>query len=86
MNIALQVDLRKSLERMLAARQAIVNELGLEEPPVVVVTATPKDVMSTASFLGYDPRHSFLWDDNEKLRSNPRVTLVQPYDSMPDDR
>jgi len=71
---------------MLAARQAIVDELGLDEAPVVVVTATPKDVVSTSLFLGYDLKNSFLWDDNDKLRSNPRVTWVQPYDSMPDDR
>ena len=36
-----RVDLRKSLERMLAARQAIMQELHLTEPPIVVVTAAP---------------------------------------------
>ena len=44
-----------SLERLLAARDAIKEALGLEHPPPVVVTAAPKKLLPTARALGLDP-------------------------------
>ena len=76
------VDLRKSVERLMAAREAVREALGLDAPPPVVVTATPKDVEATARRLGHPPGHAYLWDDNPRLRGSPRVVAVPPYDRL----
>jgi hypothetical protein len=78
-----RVDLRKSLERLLVAREVVREGLGLAAPPPVVVTAAPKDVEATARRLGHPPGHAFLWDDNPRLRGSPRVVPVPPFDALP---
>ena len=69
-----RTDIKKSLERLLAARQVVFEELGLECLPDLVVTAQPKNVEKTGMALGYNPQNCFLWDDNPKLHLDPKVT------------
>ena len=73
-------DVVKSLVRLLAARDAVAEALGLAAPPVVVVTSAAKDVDATAatlhSTLGYDVEHTYLFDDNANLANYPHVVLV----------
>ena len=45
------VDMRKSLERLLAVRQVLQTELGLDQLPQVVITAQRKCVRKTAAAL-----------------------------------
>eukprot|EP00961_Rhodomonas_salina_P058368 784407-Rhodomonas_salina.1 len=45
------IDMEKAIERILAARDAITEELGLDIPPPVVVTSNEKDVDRTAAAL-----------------------------------
>ena len=51
-------DIKKSLERLLCARDVIAEELGLTTPPSVVVTAKEKDIDLTARHLGLDAKNS----------------------------
>eukprot|EP00960_Hanusia_phi_P031333 749232-Hanusia_phi.AAC.4 len=76
------VDIKKSLERLLATRQVIAKELGLDELPELVVTATPKDLDTTLSRLGLPKENAFLWDDNPKLRGKPKIVSVDPYEAL----
>ena len=71
------------LERLLAARNAVEEALGLDwESVSVVVTGTRKDVRQTARDLGLNPSASFLWDDNVELTGCPEVITVPPYLSL----
>mmetsp|Transcript_41351 Transcript_41351/g.130135 ORF Transcript_41351/g.130135 Transcript_41351/m.130135 type:complete len:711 (+) Transcript_41351:179-2311(+) len=79
-------DVSKSLERLIAARDAIAQELGLTTPPVIVVTASDKRVTDTAEHLGLSSEHAFLFDDNEALRKDPKVIVVEPTESLPASR
>ena len=76
-------DVLKGLERLLAARDAVANALGLSCPPPVVVTATEKDVEMTARHLGLDESTAVLYDDNAALQWNPRVVHVEPFVALP---
>jgi hypothetical protein len=76
-------DLHKSFERLLATRAVIAEELGLDSFPHLVVTATPKDVESTMRHLGIPLENAYLWDDNDKLRDDPRVVHVEHFDALP---
>lgn len=78
-----QNDVKKSLDRLLAARDAIMHELGLSTPPPVVVTAQAKDVHTTARYFGVPADQCLLFDDNVELRNDPRVVLVDPLESLP---
>ena len=79
-------DVQLALDRLLAARDAVMLELGLAKPPPVVVTAQPKNIEATARQLGLPAESCLLFDDNVELRSNPRVVLVDPLDGLPSDR
>uniref|UniRef100_A0A7S0F5D2 PAS domain-containing protein n=1 Tax=Hanusia phi TaxID=3032 RepID=A0A7S0F5D2_9CRYP len=79
-------DVSKSLERLIAARDAIAQELGLTTPPVIVVTASDKRVTDTAEHLGLSSEHAYLFDDNEALRKDPKVIVVEPTESLPASR
>jgi len=76
------LDIKKSLERLLAVREVIQSELGLNELPHVVVTATGKSVRQTAEVLGMKPANCYLWDDNTKIEQNEHVVRVAPYVAM----
>ncbi|EKX41728.1 hypothetical protein GUITHDRAFT_112144 [Guillardia theta CCMP2712] len=76
------VDIKKSLERLLATRQVIAKELELDDLPELVVTATPKDLDSTMSRLRLPKENAFLWDDNPKLRGKPKIVSVEPYEAL----
>eukprot|EP00961_Rhodomonas_salina_P064934 873588-Rhodomonas_salina.2 len=78
-----RTDLRKSLERLLATRDIIAEQLGLSELPNLAVTATPKNVEGTVSALGFPIENAYLWDDNTRLRDNPRVVSVPPFEALP---
>lgn len=77
-----QHDVKMSLDRLLAARDAVVRELGLPQAPPVVVTSQAKDLETTARHLGVPIETCLLFDDNTDLRHNPRVVLVEPLDSL----
>mmetsp|Transcript_8915 Transcript_8915/g.14080 ORF Transcript_8915/g.14080 Transcript_8915/m.14080 type:complete len:345 (-) Transcript_8915:177-1211(-) len=76
-----RLDLRMSLERLLAARDAIKEILELPKAPKVVVTCAPKDVTLTASKMDL-PSNSYLWDDNEDLFGADKVLPVARYDAL----
>jgi len=76
-------DLKKSFERLLATRAVLAEELQLERPPDLVVTASPKDVEGTMRQLGIPIENAYLWDDNLKLRDNPRVVQVPHFNALP---
>jgi len=77
-----KTDLYMSWQRLLAIRQVVQEELGLEAPPSIVVTSTLKDVQATATKLGLRPEVSYLWDDNEVMKGQPHVLTVAPYTEM----
>ena len=79
-------DVLKSLERLLAARDAIAHELGLSTPPHVVVTAKEKDVELTARHLGMDPCSAVLYDDNIAIVHKKNVVNVEPLMSLPSEQ
>jgi hypothetical protein len=81
-----QFDVECGLERLLAARNAIAHELGLQEPPTVVVTAGAKDVAATARNLHVEIETALLFDDNIELRKDPRVVVVDRLHSLPPSR
>jgi hypothetical protein len=82
----IQFDVECGLERLLAARNAIAHELGLQEPPTVVVTAGAKDVAATARNLHVEIETALLFDDNIELRKDPRVVVVDRLHSLPPSR
>jgi hypothetical protein len=73
------VDISQSMQRLLAARDAIQHALGLALPPPVVVSAASKDVPRTAEALGFPPAATFLWDDNPTLVGRAGVVPIPPY-------
>ena len=73
------VDISHSMQRLLAARDAIQRALGLQSPPPVVISASGKDVPRTAAALGFPPAATFLWDDNPSLVGRAGVVPVPPY-------
>jgi hypothetical protein len=73
------VDISHSMQRLLAARDAIQRALGLPAPPPVVISASGKDVPRTAGALGFPPASTFLWDDNPALVGQEGVVPVPPY-------
>jgi len=79
-------DVKMSLDRLLAARDAVMSELGLSTPPPVVVTAQTKNIETTANFLNLPVESCLLFDDNVELSGNPRVVLVKPLETLPPDR
>lgn len=79
-------DVKKSLDRLLAARNAIMHELGLATAPPVVVTAQAKSIDATARHFGVPVDSCLLFDDNVDLRHDPRVVLVEPLVSLPPQR
>ena len=81
-----QFDVKCGLERLLAARNAIAHELGLQEPPTVVVTAGAKDVAATARGLHVEIETALLFDDNIELRKDPRAVVVERLHSLPPSR
>jgi len=76
-------DVTKLLERLIAARDAVTQELGLSRPPTVVVTAEDKDVVKTARQLGVPDQHAVLFDDNQGLAHDPHVVTVVPLETLP---
>ena len=76
-------DVKMSLDRLLAARNAVVNELGLSSMPPVVVTAEAKNTDATAQYFNVPLESCLLFDDNIELRNNPQVVLVEPLESLP---
>ena len=76
------LDVKKSLERLLAVRDVIKNELSLDELPQVVVTAQLKSVSRTAKVLGLKEDASYLWDDSPLLAPVPQVVRVAPFIAM----
>lgn len=78
-----KIDMKFALDRLVAARNAVMLELGLEMPPPVVVTATPKNVEATARHLLLSPETCLLFDDNPELRHNPRVVSVDGFTTLP---
>jgi hypothetical protein len=73
-------DMLHAMERLLAARDAISQSLGLPTSSVtVVVTSSHKDVPRTAKTLGMRLAATYLWDDNPKLTGCAGVVPVQPY-------
>jgi len=81
-----RLDIKKSLERLLAVREVIKSELGLDDLPHVVVTATGKSVAQTASVLNLDADKCYLWDDNTRIEENKHVVRVAPYVAMTPER
>ena len=81
-----QFDVKCGLERLLAARNAIAYELGLQEPPTIVVTAGAKDVAATARDLHVEIETALLFDDNTELRKDPRAVVVERLHSLPPSR
>jgi hypothetical protein len=79
-------DVKLALDRLLAARNGVMHELGLAVPPRVVVTAAAKHVETTARFYGLSPDACLLFDDNIELRNAPQVVLVNPHESLQPDR
>jgi hypothetical protein len=79
-------DLEMSFQRLLAIRQVVQEELGLDAAPSTVVCAAMKDVQATAQKLGMKPDVSYLWDDNEVLKGQPHVLCVPPYVAMDGER
>lgn len=78
-----QHDVKMSLDRLLAARDAVVSELGLVRAPPVVVTAQTKALDMTARQLHLPVESCLLFDDNTDLRREARVVLVEPLESLP---
>jgi len=76
-------DLQMCFERLFAARAVMQEKLGLQEPPEVVVCATPKDVPATARRMGLQDARCFLWDDNERLLGHDGVYVVDRFDALP---
>jgi hypothetical protein len=73
-------DMKHAMERLLAARDAVANSLGLPESSVVVVvTSSHKEVARTALNIGARPAFAYLWDDNPKLTGCAGVVPVPPY-------
>lgn len=81
-----RVDIVSSLERLLSARAALKDELGLDKVPSVVVTSEFKDISGTAKHLGLPIESTFLYDDNIELVGHPNVITVLPVQSLPEDR
>lgn len=79
-------DAQCALARLLAARNAIAHELGLDVPPPVVVTAHSKKVEATARRLQLPVESAILFDDNAALKGDPRVVIVDKMTTMPKDR
>mmetsp|Transcript_6657 Transcript_6657/g.13397 ORF Transcript_6657/g.13397 Transcript_6657/m.13397 type:complete len:400 (+) Transcript_6657:19-1218(+) len=77
-------DIKNALERLIAARDAVTEELGLAEPPRVVVTATEKQVESTLKALKLPTENAVLFDDNRALLSDPKVVCVEPFEKLPE--
>eukprot|EP00961_Rhodomonas_salina_P183667 2479015-Rhodomonas_salina.1 len=77
-------DIQKALERLLAARDAVTDELGLSEPPCVVVTAATKEVDATLRSLNLPTDNAVLFDDNRGLMPDPKVVCVEPLDRLPE--
>jgi len=78
-----KIDMKFAMDRLLAARNAVMLELGLEMPPPVVVTATFKNVEATARHLLLSPDTCLLFDDNLELRHNPCVVSVDGFTTLP---
>ena len=76
-------DLKKSFERLLATRTVLAEELALDGLPELIVTASPKAVETSMRLLGIPVENAYLWDDNVKLRDNPRVVNVPHFDALP---
>jgi hypothetical protein len=74
-----RIDISQSMQRLLAARDAIQRALGLALPPPVVISASSKDVPRTAEALGFPPASTFLWDDNPSLVGRVGVVPIPPY-------
>mmetsp|Transcript_5060 Transcript_5060/g.8138 ORF Transcript_5060/g.8138 Transcript_5060/m.8138 type:complete len:742 (+) Transcript_5060:95-2320(+) len=81
-----QTDILKSMERLIAARDAVWNELGLITPPSVVVTAQDKHVDRIMDRLGLPADNAFLFDDNDQLEGADKVVLVEGFEALPIDR
>ena len=81
-----RLDMRNALERLLAIRQVITEELALAERPLVVVSAERKSVMKTARVLNLDSDACYLWDDNTRFAPHENVVRVAPYVAMPESR
>eukprot|EP00802_Teleaulax_amphioxeia_P005925 Tamp_05929.p1 GENE.Tamp_05929~~Tamp_05929.p1 ORF type:complete len:833 (-),score=200.19 Tamp_05929:344-2806(-) len=79
-------DVKMSLDRLLAARNAVAHELGLSAAPPVVVTAEAKKTEATAQHLNMPVESCLLFDDNVELRDDRHVVLVEPLESLPADR
>jgi len=80
-------DVKMSLDRLLAARNAVVvHELGLSAAPPVVVTAEAKKTEAPAQHLNVPVESCLLFDDHVELRDDPHVVLVEPLESLPADR
>eukprot|EP00286_Rhodomonas_abbreviata_P023116 CAMPEP_0181296254 /NCGR_PEP_ID=MMETSP1101-20121128/4601_1 /TAXON_ID=46948 /ORGANISM="Rhodomonas abbreviata, Strain Caron Lab Isolate" /LENGTH=507 /DNA_ID=CAMNT_0023401097 /DNA_START=653 /DNA_END=2176 /DNA_ORIENTATION=+ len=80
-----RTDLGLCFERLLAARDVVQEKLGLDVPPIVMVTCTIKDVVFAARCVGHvgARARAFLWDDNEKLWNRRNVLAVDKFDELP---
>eukprot|EP00288_Rhodomonas_lens_P012605 CAMPEP_0177710820 /NCGR_PEP_ID=MMETSP0484_2-20121128/11534_1 /TAXON_ID=354590 /ORGANISM="Rhodomonas lens, Strain RHODO" /LENGTH=423 /DNA_ID=CAMNT_0019222517 /DNA_START=536 /DNA_END=1807 /DNA_ORIENTATION=- len=79
-------DVKKSLERLIAARDALTETLGLDVNPTVVVTATDKCVEDTVKHLDLADGNAFLFDDNTALQYDPKTIVVPPFEALPEAR
>eukprot|EP00286_Rhodomonas_abbreviata_P022315 CAMPEP_0181295660 /NCGR_PEP_ID=MMETSP1101-20121128/4269_1 /TAXON_ID=46948 /ORGANISM="Rhodomonas abbreviata, Strain Caron Lab Isolate" /LENGTH=592 /DNA_ID=CAMNT_0023400433 /DNA_START=249 /DNA_END=2027 /DNA_ORIENTATION=+ len=79
-------DVKKSMERLIAARDAISNHLGLDAKPTVVVTATDKSIEDTVKRLKLPDTNAYLFDDNKGLQYDPHAIVVEPLEALPQPR
>jgi hypothetical protein len=79
-------DVKKSLERLIAARDALTEALDLEVSPTVVVTATDKCVEDTVRHLHLPETNALLFDDNHALQYDPKTVVVDTFDAVPETR
>ena len=80
-------DMLHAMERLIAARDAVLKSLALPIGSItVVVTSSHKDVQRTATTLGVRPETTYLWDDNSKLLGCAGVVAVEPYAALDTER
>ena len=72
-------------ERLFMTRSVVQEVLGLANPPELIVTSVRKSVQRVCETLlnpPADPRHAYLWDDNEEIRNDNHVIPVPKFNSF----
>jgi hypothetical protein len=75
----------KPYERLFMTRSAVQEVLGLANPPELIVTSVRKNVQRVCQTLltpPADPRHAYLWDDNDEIRNDYHVIPVPKFNSF----